>query len=112
MPLRLLIQGSRFDPVGRNPEDVRRIGYGLDITGSESTLGLLNLHLLADQIIPLCMVCHEDAFQIEILCLRAKCTHLKLVTAARALGKTGLPTAEAGGTVALTALRGEGSADR
>lgn len=51
--LGLLIQCTRFDPVGCDPECVSSCCHGLDSTGSNGLPVLLDLHLPTDQIIPI-----------------------------------------------------------
>ena len=63
----LLIQDTRFNPLGCNPERVRSYSYGFYVTGPNDASAQPNLHLLSEEIVPLRMDSHEHAFRIVIL---------------------------------------------
>lgn len=64
--LRLLIQDTGFGTVGFDPQSVRGKGCGLDISGPDDVPVFQDLHLPADQVLPICVTFHGLPFRIAI----------------------------------------------
>jgi hypothetical protein len=71
--LRFLVQGSPIDPLGCIPERVTSQRQRLYASCSDGSPVLPDLHLTADQIIPVSIAAHGVAFRIGILFMWCGC---------------------------------------